>query len=159
MNDMVERGRSCAGEKQVFAKLTNEAVLQAIEMHKAGESACSLAKKFNVSSTSILYALNGHTWSSVTGLAPRENKPKMQGTLCHAAKLCDADVVEILRLGASGMRGSKIAPLFNVTHSLISGILNGKTWKHIPRQSPQQIEPRYKVLIALNLDSGRVHGT
>jgi len=141
MREMMERKRSCAGEKQAFAKLTNETVLQAIEMHKAGESACSLAKKFNVSSTSMLYALEGRTWSSVTGLTPRENKPKMQGTLCHAAKLCDADVVEILRLSASGMRGSKIAPLFNVSHALISGILLGKTWKHVTRPTPQQIEP------------------
>jgi hypothetical protein len=138
---MKSRRRSCAGEKQHLAKLTNQTVLDAVKMSRDGMSACAISRVLNVSSAAITYALNGHTWSSVTGLAPRENKPKMQGTLCHAAKLCDADVVEILRLGASGMRGSKIAPLFNVTHSLISGILLGKTWKHIPRQSTQQIEP------------------
>jgi hypothetical protein len=53
------------GEKSPHAKLTEEAVRQIRRMKEEGVSMKAMAKQFNVSPTSILYALRRITWAHV----------------------------------------------------------------------------------------------
>lgn len=61
-----------------------------------------------------------------TGLTPYgENSP--------IAKLTGADVVEVFKMKASGMKGTEIAKRFGVYKNTIYHILNGHNWKRFTR--------------------------
>lgn len=55
----------------------------------------------------------------------------MSGNLHPNSKLSEDIVVEIFNLKKNGLLGKEIADIYNVTPQLISGILNGKGWKHV----------------------------
>jgi hypothetical protein len=59
-----------------------------------------------------------------TGLASR-------GEDSVHAILCEADVVEILKLGTLGEKPSAIAKIYDMSVASISHILHGETWKHV----------------------------
>ncbi len=50
------------------------------------------------------------------------------------AHLTERDVHAIRRLVAAGEKNTHIAPLFNVTHSMVSRIKLGKSWRHLPQE-------------------------
>jgi transposase len=58
------------------------------------------------------------------------------------AKITENDVIEILRLNEFGVSKKDLARAFGVSASSISLIVKGINWKHIPRPTPQQIEPQ-----------------
>ena len=58
--------------------------------------------------------------------------PRLKGETNGNSKLTEADIYGIRELRSTGMTLQKIADFFGVTHSLISFILSGKLWAHIP---------------------------
>lgn len=60
-----------------------------------------------------------------------------QGERNGRAKLTENDVREIRRRGALGESGASIARSFGGTKEMIYFVLNGLTWKHVPRQPVQ----------------------
>lgn len=54
------------------------------------------------------------------------------GSQHHAAKLTEADVVEIRRLRASGLLHREIAERFNMSRCQIGDIARGTAWSHVP---------------------------
>ncbi len=59
------------------------------------------------------------------------NKKVNQGSRHAMSKLTDADVVEIRRMHASGVKSGEIAKLFGMCRSHISRIVHRVIWKHI----------------------------
>lgn len=54
------------------------------------------------------------------------------GSRHFRAKLKDADIPEIRRLGKAGMSFTVIGKMYGVTHGVIWGIVRGTAWKHVP---------------------------
>ena len=131
--DMLSRNRASVGERHTASKLNNESVMKIVKLRNDGMTIADIARNFDVASTTVSSVLRGHTWSHLTGIERATIGPKLRGSMCHASKLCDADVIEILRLSESGMGGRDISKLFPISESGVSGILLGKSWKHIPR--------------------------
>ena len=130
--DMVSRGRSFAGFKIIpcppekrqkgelasSSKLSNNQVLEIVELVKAGNRHRDIAKKFGVAKPQISMIMNGKTWSSVTGFS-RPNKP-------FGHKLSVEDVEKIRELIASkSMKQKEIAVMFQVTATTICQIKTG----------------------------------
>lgn len=57
----------------------------------------------------------------------------VQGTAIWSAQLTDPDIPIILARHTAGETGVAIAKDFNVSNDTIYAILDGRTWKHIPR--------------------------
>ena len=133
MNDAVVRRRMPIGEQSSMSKLSNESVMQIVEMRNSGMSIADIARNFNVEFTTVSVILRGHTWSWLTGIERATIGQRSQGSMCHASKLCESDVIEMLRLGKCGIGCAKLSRMFNVSISAASLILRGKAWKHIPR--------------------------
>jgi hypothetical protein len=57
--------------------------------------------------------------------------PKATGSQCAWAKLGDHDVVLIRLLVDLGVKQPKVAALFGVSQTMVSGIHLRKTWKHV----------------------------
>ena len=61
----------------------------------------------------------------------RRGKRNQTGSLNGSSKLSEDDVVNIKSLIAIGLNNKKIASRYGVTHSSISLIRRGKTWRHL----------------------------
>ena len=61
----------------------------------------------------------------------------LKGTNNSGAKLCDGDILNIIKLRKKGYNQNKIADIYNVERSLISMICANKLWTHIKRDIPQ----------------------
>lgn len=76
MRDMYERGRrvaySAPGERNPFAKLTDQNVIEIKRLYVRGSKEfglSNLAKRFGVSTTSVHKIINGQSWSHVSAEA------------------------------------------------------------------------------------------
>lgn len=61
-----------------------------------------------------------------------DKKRQAQGVRFPQAKLTDGDVRDVRRLRASGLSQQAIADLKKVSQPVISGVLRGVLWKHVP---------------------------
>ena len=73
---------------------------------------------------------------------PIENAARGEGHGC--AKLKEMQVIEILRLFSFGARRNDLARMFCVNPATIQRIVNGKLWKHVPRQALAAIDSLQK---------------
>jgi DNA-binding transcriptional regulator YiaG len=55
-----------------------------------------------------------------------------KGSARPAAKLTEADVQQIRSDAAVGMKQRDIADAYGISQGLVSGIVNGTRWKHVP---------------------------
>lgn len=65
----------------------------------------------------------------------RKHTTDQRGEKNHAAILDNAKAKQIIELIAEGMSNKEIAAIFGVTHSAVSLIRLGKSWRHLPRPS------------------------
>ena len=63
----------------------------------------------------------------------KEDRNIQFGENTHSAKLKEIQVIEIIKMLKDGVKNSEIAKTFNVHPNTISGIKNGKKWKHLER--------------------------
>lgn len=68
------------------------------------------------------------TWQHVSG---GPDAWPMQSVTSLAKKLTAEDVIEIRRLYETGTKQVDIALLYKLSRGTISGIITGKTWKHV----------------------------
>jgi hypothetical protein len=57
-----------------------------------------------------------------------------KGSAHPISKLTEADIPKILKLAQSGLSRREIGERFRVSDVTITYIVQGKTWKHVPRQ-------------------------
>ena len=71
VRDRQERNRQSKGEEHPASKLTEDAVMYIVKHYQRGcktFGSAGLAKKFNVSSRTVLAASRGETWGHLTGV-------------------------------------------------------------------------------------------
>lgn len=78
-----------------------------------------------------------HLWlgTSADNTADRDRKGRhvpVPGEAQGSSKLTDADVLEIRRLRAAGVKLAEIAAHFGIAYSNVSLIASRKTWRHLP---------------------------
>ncbi len=66
--DKVNKNRHPMGEKSVRSKLTNQDVLEIIQLYCRDCNCRVLAEKYNVDRTTINNIVNGRSWSHLTGI-------------------------------------------------------------------------------------------
>lgn len=122
----IENNLVCRGEKSGKSKLTEKQVLEII---KDGRSNRVLGKIYGVNSSVINSIKNRKYWTHITnGKEIVKNNNHNRGTKCWKSKLNEEQVLDIL----SDERGvMDIAKDYNVSHSIISNIKSGKSWKHL----------------------------
>lgn len=128
VHDMHKKGRFSVrrGEENNLSKLKEGQVKEILEKHKNGQSASSLCKEYNVSSTVIYSIVNRITWKY---LSEGYDKRKLE---YGNSKLNKSKVIEIREKFSKGGKTMKeLAILFNVTVTSICYIVNRKTWKCI----------------------------
>ena len=111
------RARAARGEDSGRAKLTE---LQAREAHRrvtAGERINAVAADFNISAKTLGTFVAGKTWKHL-GLP--KLKIERGGERNPAAKLSDAEVLEVAQAVESGETISAIALVFNVSRKTVT---------------------------------------
>ena len=71
--DKAERGRSCRGERQHNAKLTEDAVIAIRAGHKAGISQAELSRRYGTGFTNIHEIVKGHSWKHLLEVAGHDS--------------------------------------------------------------------------------------
>lgn len=127
------------GEETASHVLTEE---QAIYSLCSLDSHSKVANKFGVKSEAIRRLRRGQTWRHLP--RPTEEMEKLwfsagkitQGGVGEKARAAKLTNIEVLKIIASNKRISELAKEYSVGNETIRCIKVGKTWKHIPRNSP-----------------------
>jgi hypothetical protein len=62
----------------------------------------------------------------------RKGRAYQKGAARPAAKLTEADVQQIRQDAANGAKQRDIADAYGISQGLVSGIVNGTRWRHVP---------------------------
>ena len=116
-------------ENNPNTNLTNNDVLNIIDLHKNQYSRKQLSQMYNVSEDLIRNILNGTTWSKITQIEK----------ICGPAKgdrhpltiLSSSEVLQISKMFGQDKTDNQIAKLFGVNKNIISNIRRGETWAHL----------------------------
>lgn len=65
-----------------------------------------------------------------------------RGSAHHAAKLTEAQIVEIRAMVLGGAKGCDVADLFGVSRASVSRIVNGMTWRNVRALADSNPQPR-----------------
>ena len=117
--------RILKGEQIGGSILTQEQVVEIRRLLSVGLTIKEIAKIMGVKRATIVNVRCGTSWSWLK--TPYDDKIPRQPKY----KLTEEQVREIKRLLKQGERQWKIAELFNVAQTCISGIATGKRWKHV----------------------------
>ena len=107
------------------SKLTENQVLEIVELRKQGFQYKELAERFGVNDTIISRICNGKTFSSITGI---QLKKKMN---IPRSKFTKPQVLKILELRKQGFQYKELAEKFGVSKQTISNICCGKRYSLI----------------------------
>lgn len=103
------------GEDNNTARFSVAEVFDMRQRRAAGASLKEIAERYATSQAQVSYVVTGRTWSHVGGpIQPVRTKER----------LTEADVREIRRLAAQGLRQREIAVLFRINKSTVSQIIN-----------------------------------
>jgi hypothetical protein len=121
------RGEALRGADNGQAKLSDQAVADARDRYRQGESISAIAERLGVSKQTMGSALKGETWSHVP--SPLADPCLQRG---RRPKLDDADVLLARTLYRAGATMSSLAQTFAVSLSTMSCSLRGVTSSHVP---------------------------
>jgi len=122
-DDMVKKGRSALGERNRATKLDSKSVAK-IRANKKDLTAKELADKYEVSLSTIYSISSGSTWKHLPVNSNRINR-----SITTHAKVTEKDVLEIRARKSENQ--SILAEEYGISQSAVSGIVTGKTWKHL----------------------------
>lgn len=129
MEDMILHGNSNLGIKNPNCKLTEEQILEIIDLINSGILLQEIANTFNVSVGLICNIKNRKLWLHLTQNI-RINRKKIQRKSNRGnTKLTDNDLTEIKMLIGSGFPSSEIALKFNVSFNTINRIRKNITFR------------------------------
>jgi hypothetical protein len=115
-------------------------VPRVFELKREGWLIQEIADEFGVTRHVIEAVIGGRTYLSVA--CDRSVPDEVQGRAAargdrhYAARLTSLDIPEIREKHRSGMKLMAIAREFGVRHSVIWNVIKGKTWAHVPDDSP-----------------------
>lgn len=119
-------------------KITEDNVLEIRQMRLDGMSYKEIGEKFLVANSVIRRILIGESWrwlnpSNYSIEINKEISKKCSvGEKNGRCKLTENDVRKIRELRAMGMKQKEISSLFPVSMNMISSIITGVSWKHVP---------------------------
>jgi plasmid maintenance system antidote protein VapI len=129
------------GEKHANAKLTEDQVTEIRRIYAAGTmDAKQMGQLYGVSAASIDNIVNGATWGHVDGIDPEQlaairltRRLESQAKATDATrKLTEADVLAIRsEYVPRKVSMYKLAEKYGVSQSVVSEIINRKSWTHI----------------------------
>lgn len=136
MQDKVQRGRSNPqrGEQHHAARLTEAQILEARTLRETGVRLVDLAKRYDVSISTIARALRGETWAvlpAYTSKVRRGGEAK-RGEAHPLASISEETVLRIRELAAQGVTRRDLKERFGLSKSQIQRIVTGASWSHVP---------------------------
>ncbi len=127
----VTNGLMPKGEMASGSKITEETAIKIKNLFSRIKCMTKIAKKFNLSRTTVCQLIYGKTWKHLPSNGNRLNRKEMVEN-SKSTKLSSNDILIIRSLGKAGIKRKEIGHMFNVTPTNIGCILRGKTWKFIP---------------------------
>jgi group I intron endonuclease len=128
------------GELNGKSKLTDNKVLEILNMLKNGESISKIMKLFDISRKSIYKISVGVSWKHITVPFIKENgylqkqEKKNKGSNNSQSKLTEEQVIEIINiLNTHKVTQRQLAEKYNVSKSTITNIARGVIWTHLSR--------------------------
>jgi hypothetical protein len=125
----VQRGEACHA-----AKMTGALVLEMRTLRADGATIPDLARRFNINVATVSHICRGETWAHVGGplTADRRSNPRMVGTAHPAAKVSEADVLEMRTLYATGKYSQPdLATQYGLSQTTTGRLLAGLIWRHL----------------------------
>lgn len=127
------------GSKNIKSKLKEEDVIQIKKLIHNGYTNIEIAKKYNVSPSTISDIKRNKIWSQIKVTEITEMELKnidnatygKKGEDHNMAKLTEKQVIEIKKLILNKIKGRDIAKMFNISEHTISMIKRNKIWKHV----------------------------
>ena len=145
--------------------LTEEAVINILQLLKKRVRSKVLAIDYNVNPATISYIRCGKTWTHISRLdysisAPAPKVEKIKLSRPRNKKLTEERVIDIVRRLALGETQASIALIYGVSAPTISNINRGLIWRHIPRppMPPKKIrieKPQRVSRVKLSADIAR----
>jgi DNA-binding transcriptional regulator YiaG len=71
-------------------------------------------------------------------MTERKGRAYQKGSARPAAKLTETDVQQIRQDAAAGMTQRQLADAYGISQGLVSGIVNGTRWKHVPHPATER---------------------
>jgi hypothetical protein len=121
-----ETGLLASGERHTRTELTEALVLEIDALLHRGLLNGAIAEQVGVSREVVSKIKAGRTWGKVTGrsLAPIERKNAV-----GKSKLTPQQVLDVRQRVAAGESMRSIAASYAMSHTTISALINGGTWK------------------------------
>jgi transposase len=125
-----------AGSAHKSAKLTEEQVLQIVQLAKTGNyTQEKLAFQFGVNAGSIAGILSGRKWKHLTGIQYQRN---LSAPRITPIKLTNQQVLQIIQLyNTKKYTQRQLAKQFGIGKTTVAKIINGKSWSHLTGIKPQ----------------------
>lgn len=122
------------GDANFRAVLQEEDIPLIFQYYREGWTIYDIADELEVGYGSVWGVLTGKSWSHVEcDRTWPERLPDNKGSRHGHATLGEDDVRRIVRMAGDGATRAAIAREFDVTTSVIGGILTGKTWTHVTK--------------------------
>ena len=151
------------GEHHHAAKLTDRAVVEIRTRYAETPdlTATDLAREYRVSKTQVCFILKGKSRVRAGGpLAPIRVLRGQRARGAAKPKLDAARVTDIRqRYAEGGETIYTLAKRFGVSAGLVSDLIRGKAWKHLPLPPGLHVRPRHRKLTAAEVDAIRCAGT
>jgi len=130
-------GTFTSGSTHKMAKLTEEKVIEIVQLYNTGKYICQeLAELFGVSRLAISAIMRGQNWSHITNIKPEDPKPntkrRSSGSKHGMSILNEENVLEIIKLYNTGKYSyNDLGNQFSVSHSTISMLMGGHSWSSL----------------------------
>lgn len=147
--DRIRHGTVLRGERCPGRKLTVGAIMAIIAAYRSGQSQTSIAHDHGISPSNVSLIVRGKIWKHLGAelddrtLTEQARRQRTHSGMSHKnSKLTDADIQAIRELWSTGQWTQQaIADRFGTNQTTISGIVRGKTWKHLPLKTLTQEVP------------------
>lgn len=121
-----------SGEDAYNATITEQQALEIISLYEMGVRLAEISRRLGIHHGNCENIVRGRTWKHLPRDPLKTQKRFTRGEGAHMAILKEADVIEIRRLYASGLRCVEIQRMYpGVKYGTISSIVLGKNWKHL----------------------------
>lgn len=134
--DAVNKGRMAHGSRHYRTSMNEELVSQALELRAKKLPVREIALQLGVSESAISRAISGETWARVPDpldvrSVSLRGVNQVKGSEHHNSKLTETIVLQIRGLYPT-IKGPELARKFGVETATIYGILNRRSWAHLP---------------------------
>lgn len=131
MRDASQKRRLAHGERQHMAVLTESKVREMVDEYNSGISHKKLAKKYGITKSAAMCAIQGTTWRHVERPAAVQRIGGTHGEQHPQAKLTAEKVRDMRSRRENGESLEVLAKRFGVKISCVSTVCRGGTWKHV----------------------------